>query len=211
MDPNEYASLEPLSPDALLEKGTAYQREIDGLEAEVDDLKAEKKEKEDRLKRFKDKIARIFHTRERGGELWILNGGELTDEPPDSDTLPLGDPPEEAPEEPADDAEAPEAADDEGEPPAPGAYPEEQPGQVYKGKSSAGNSCTVRESAPGSGKWRGLVSGKLCIQDVSLQEAFAGVEEKVGDTAEGIEWEPTLEIEDVDEDDVDADLAGVDL
>jgi hypothetical protein len=220
MEPNNYASLDPLGPDALLEKGTEFQREIDGLEAELDDLKAETKDKKENLARFQKKVAAIFHARESGADLWLLNGGELTDERPDTEgSLPLRLIPDEV-EEPEGSlpltdedtaSDEPEGGRAAAENDAPG-YPEEQAGQVYQGKSSAGNTCTVKEPSPGSGKWTGRVSGKPIAIEQPLVIAFRLVEEFTGDTGpDGIDWKPTLEIQTVDEEDVDAELDMVDL
>ena len=210
MDPNQYASIEPLGPDALLEKGTEYQRQIDGLEAELDDLKSEVSEKKADMTRFQNKVAAIFHARESGQDLYQLRGGELTSDPPDEDTLPLGEPPPEAVDTPVEEGSLP--LEEESGVQATSEYPEEEAGQVYQGKSSAGNTCTVKETKPGNGKWTGRVSGKPVAIEQTLPEAFRIVEEHVGDTGDiGIDWKPTLEIEAVDEDEVDAELEGVDL
>lgn len=195
LDPNNYASLEPLDAEELIEKLAEFQRNADAAEADWEDMKAETKEAKEKYEGWREKVATIGRARESAHPLYLLNDGNLTEEKPDEDgSLPLGEPEDDAPVvDLDDDAGTPEEVV---EPPAPAKriYPAEQDGQVYQGKTSQGNTCTVKQQAGG---WYGRVSGKpIAVKQDLAAKAMRLVDEH---TDEQIEWNPTVSL-DVPED-----------
>lgn len=214
LDPNNYESTEALNPDELLEYGSASQVEIDGLESDVDDLKAKLKTKKEEMAKHSKRISMIFHAQESGASLYKLKDGGITEEGPDLEgSLPLGPAPQQEVELPLDDdTPLEEAADyEEEELPDEGpgfkGYPDEQDGQVYKAKGTLGNTLTVKQSATG---WTGRISGKpVAINLGSARDAMAGVEDYLNEDFV-LDWQPTIEIAEVSEEDADAEF-GVEL
>ncbi len=207
LDPQNYESTEKLSDEALLEKGSEYQVEIDGLESDLEDLKAKATGKKSKLKRFAAHIAKIFHAREMGADLYLLNDGGLTEEAPDLEgSLPLGDAPERGPEEPPEEGLPLEEATETLSPGEDATYPAQQAGQIYQAKGTAKNTLTVKESPRG---WTGRVSGKpVAIDRETAKQAMSDVEDYLKEEY-ALDWKPTIEITEISEEE--GDEVGVEL
>lgn len=192
LNPNQYGSLEPLTGEELLEKLAEFQRNADAAEATWDDCKEETKDAKAKYENWREKVAMIGRARESLHELYLLKGGELTEEAPDTEgTLDFGDDEPLDPEEPLDDL-IPEEIEE----PAPrqekGAriYPAEQEGQVYQGKSTTGFTCTVKKQVGG---WYGRVSGKpIATKQDTAAAAMKLVDEHV---KERVDWNPTITLD----------------
>jgi hypothetical protein len=163
---DQYASLEPLPAEALLEKVSEYQEEADRLETDAAQLKAEAKEKSQEAERWHGKIALIARARRAGRPVRVLLGGELSDEEPRPDDTPdLPFPPEER------------------VPLTPVAVHEDN-GARYEATSSDGKPCVVVEDSPG--KWWGRWDGRPCGMDLPTSEMARQEVEKI--VGESLDW-----------------------
>ena len=190
LDPNQYASLDPLNAEELMEKLAEFQRDADAAEADWIDCKAEAAEAKKTYERLLEKVKQIGRAREQAHDLYQLKGGELTQDTPDSEgTLPFDEP--EAPVEDPVDGPAMEVPEEAERPAASRRiYPAEQDGQVYRAKSSQGNTCTVKQQAGG---WYGRVSGKpLASQQPAASKAMRLIDEYL---KEQLDWNPTITLD----------------
>lgn len=175
---DEFASLEPLRAEVLLEKVSEYQEEADRLEEDANQLKAEAKEKSQEAARWHDKIALIARARRAGRTVRALVGGELTDEEPMPDEEPMLQFPESSGSaEPAHVAIAGE------------------PGCVYLALAPDGLPCEVKEERPGA--WWGRWNGRPCGMDLPTAAAAQAEVEKI--VGKALEWQarvpdPSVEV-----------------
>lgn len=197
LNPNNYANLEPLDGEELLEKLAEFQRNADAAEATWDDLKEQARDAKLKFEKWRGKVAMIGRAHEQVHSLYLLKGGELTEDSPDTEgSLDFGDDGLGGQvEEPQDSGDLIEEVVEE---PAPRQqkgggriYPAEQDGQVYRGKSSQGNTCTVKKQAAG---WYGRVSGKpIATEQGTAAAAMKLVDEHV---KENVDWNPTITLDD---------------
>lgn len=194
LNPNNYASLEPLSPEELLEHLATFQRNTDAAEADWQDCKDAAKDAKEKFEKLRGKVAMIGRAREAGHALYELKGGELSEDTPDTEgTLDLGEPDDDVVVDLGDDPQS-EAEElfpsEEATTGGMRIYPAEQEGQVYQGKSSQGNTCTVKMQVGG---WYGRVSGK----PISAQVKTAAIAMKAVDAYldEYVDWNPTVTLD----------------
>lgn len=154
MDRGQYRTLEPVPMEILLEEVARFQARIDEQEGLIEDLKEQQADAKKEQERWRNRLALIGRARRNGKPLFMLDGGELTDETPDEE-----EPPEAAPlfegQEPA--VETPVLA-------GPGAEPESTD-KVFLAKGPKDEACEVRadltvSAPPHGGPWYGRVDGK---------------------------------------------------
>lgn len=169
MDPQQYASLEPLDSDHLMEKVAEFQREIDAEQATLDDHKAAAKISKAKIERWAEKLAVIGRSRDNGQPVYQLRGGELTTDKPTVDgTLGFDKVQDTKPEEPT-----PEPVEEVEPEPAVEELPEQQDGvdpepEWYAASDTITNTPITIEKGKG-GKWQ-VYTGA----EARLARAFPG-------------------------------------
>lgn len=177
MDREQYATFEPVPAELLLEKVGEYQGEVDTLQGRIDALKEEAKDASKERDRWQAKIALIGRAREHGRPVYMLLGGELTDEEPD----PVADPTLFDSQAPATTPEAPEV-----EPPQE-VTPEDEDA-IFTARTEDGRECVVVFQ---NGGWWGRCDGKPYALGVpSSEQARNLVAEGVAET---LDWEEAPE------------------
>lgn len=169
-----YASEDPAPAEVLIEKVGEFQAAIDAKEGEIDDLKEQQHAAKKEQERIRERLAVIGRARRNGKPLFMLKGGELTEEAPETrrpagplfDGATTPEPPlpaTPAPDAPVEEpsmvpvADAPPAA----EPPPAGPFDVEQPcdESVYaEAACPDGRYATIR-AIPDRKAWTGRIDG----------------------------------------------------
>lgn len=159
----EFASLDPVPAEVVLEKLAEFQAQADGHESDYqeshDAAKAAKGERD----KVMEKVSALVRARRAGLPVRMLTGGELTTEEPEPEKpLPLFDA-KTAPETPT--------------PQAPPDATEDPPLLIHRATGPKGEECIVKRAPDGT--WWGRLDGKPCAQGLTSSSLAKREVEKV--------------------------------